>query len=640
MRENAKILVVDDEESIRDIVTQFFEQSGCRVSSAGDGQEGIDRATQSPFDLIFLDLNMPNVTGMEALPKLREVNPNARIVIMTAFASYESKVEAREKGAYDYVLKPINLSKMKEVAEKALPDRRQSSGGPNGGRIDRVTLDPAKTDRDVAKLIPERMARAFCLIAIQQSGRTVTIAMADPFDIVALDTLKTHLNYDIRPVQGDREEITKTIEEVYGERIDVDNELLDLVSVEATEDEMPEEKSATELNLEADAAPVVKIVNLILLRAAQSRASDIHIEPGEKAVSVRLRIDGVLHDIAPPPKSMYSAVVSRIKILANMDIAEHRVPQDGRARMKFEGKDIDLRVNTLPTVYGEKVVLRLLDKGNLLTDIKMLGLDDFNTKMFLDAIKRPFGMVYLTGPTGSGKTTTLYSALGHVKSREVNIVTVEEPVEYELEGINQVPVHTEIGMTFAAALRAILRQDPDIIMLGETRDLETAEIAVRAALTGHLVFSTLHTNDAPSSITRLIDMGIAPFLVCSALNLVVAQRLVRRICKECKIEAPPPDEVIQRFLRNSKTPLPEKLYRGAGCETCKGTGYKGRLAVHQLLSMTSELKRIVMRRGTEEEIWEAAAAMGCKTLMECGLWKASEGLTTLDEVMKVAIAEE
>ena len=266
-------------------------------------------------------------------------------------------------------------------------------------------------------------------------------------------------------------------------------------------------------------------------------------------------------------------------------------------------------------------------------------MSEFNTNMFIDAIQHPHGMVYLTGPTGSGKTTTLYSALGHVKSREVNIVTVEEPVEYEVEGINQVPVNPEIGMTFAAALRAILRQDPDIIMLGETRDLETAEIAVRAALTGHLVFSTLHTNDAPSSITRLIDIGIAPIMVCSSLNLVVAKRLVRRVCTESKIETPPPAEVIDRAVNFGKIEIPETLYRGEGCEVCGGSGYKGRLAVHEVLSVNPAIKRIVMKGGTEEEIWEAAADEGCQTLMECGLWRAGEGLTTLDEVLKVALAE-
>jgi type IV pilus assembly protein PilB len=363
------------------------------------------------------------------------------------------------------------------------------------------------------------------------------------------------------------------------------------------------------------------------------------VEVGEKSASVRLRIDGVLQEIAPPPKSLYSAVISRIKILAHMDIAERRVPQDGRAKMRLENKEIDLRVNTLPTVHGEKVVLRLLDKGNLLGDITQLGLSKFNQELFLEAIQRPHGMVYLTGPTGSGKTTTLYSALGHVNDRGVNIVTVEEPVEYELEGINQVPVHTEIGMTFAAALRAILRQDPDIIMLGETRDLETAEIAVRAALTGHLVFSTLHTNNAPSSITRLVDMGIQPFLVTSSLNLVIAQRLVRRICSECKVEGRASDEVLKRAETFGKIEIPEVMYLGEGCEVCNDTGFKGRVAVHELLSITPELKRIIMNDGTEEEIWGAASEMGCETLMECGLWKASEGLTTLEEVLKVGMAD-
>lgn len=644
MRDNAKILVVDDEESIRDIVSQFFQQYGCHVVSAADGQEGVNKVKNDQFDLIFLDLNMPRMPGMEALPHLRTLNPDARIIIMTAFASYESKVEAREKGAYDYILKPVNLSKLKDVADKAIPDRRLSPGGnnkpsENGGTLQKVHLDPNKLDVDVAQLIPERMARAFSLLAIAKNGNELTVAMADPFDIVALDTLSTHTRFDIKTVQADREEISTAIEKAYGEHIDVDQSLIDLVSVEAAAPTDEQEALDTELKIQAEDAPVIRLVNLILLRAAQSRASDIHIEPGERSVSVRLRIDGVMHDIAPPPKSLFNAVVSRIKIISNMDIAERRVPQDGRARMTLENRNIDLRVNTLPTVHGEKVVLRLLDKSNLLTDIKMLGLSDFNMGLFLDAISRPHGMVYLTGPTGSGKTTTLYSALGHVNSREVNIVTVEEPVEYELEGINQVHVHTEIGLTFAAALRAILRQDPDIIMVGETRDQETAEIAVRAALTGHLVFSTLHTNDAPSSITRLVDMGIEPFLVCSALNLVVAQRLVRRICANCRGESMPDGELLERARRFAKVEIPETLYRGEGCEECNNTGYRGRLAVHEVMPMTPEIKRIVMKGGGEDEIWEAAAGMGCQTLLECGLWKAEQGFTTLEEVLKVALAD-
>ena len=469
MRDNARILVIDDEESIRDIVTQFFEQYGCHVRSAADGKEGVASVNDDEFDLIFLDLNMPNMTGMEALPHLRELNPDARVVIMTAFASYESKVEAREKGAYDYVLKPINLSKMKDVAEKALPDRRvprPDDTSANGAAeaedeavpvqpIVKVKLDTAQMNPDIVHLIPERMARAFCVVAVDRTGQDLTVAMADPYDIVALDTLGTHTTYDIKPMQGDREEIMKVVEETYGEQIDVDQSLLDLVTVEAAEEE--EEIDTNNLSVEADDAPVIRLVNLILLRAAQSGASDIHLEVGEKSVSVRLRIDGVLQDIAPPPKSLYPAVVSRMKILASMDIAERRIPQDGRAKLRLEKKEIDLRVNSLPTVHGEKIVLRLLDKGNLLGDINQLGLSEKNTELFLDAIQRPHGMVYLTGPTGSGKTTTLYSALGHVKSREVNIVTVEEPVEYEVEGINQVPVNPDIGMTFAAALRAILR---------------------------------------------------------------------------------------------------------------------------------------------------------------------------------------
>lgn len=526
----------------------------------------------------------------------------------------------------------MNLSKMKEGTTDTLVDRPQFSTW-TSTRLIKVHLTPEKLDLDVARMIPERMARAFCLLAIAKEGDTLIVAAADPFDIVAFDTLSAHTHALIQPVQADREELLAAIEEVYS----FNQTLLELVTMPSTVQE--EEKSDSELKVEADDAPVVQLVNLILLQAAKSGASDIHIEPRENTLSVRLRIDGILHDITPPPKSLLHGVVSRIKILASMDIAERRLSQDGRARLKFENKEIDLRVNTLPTVHGEKVVIRLLDKSNLFTDITQLGFDEWSLKVFLDAIQRPHGMVYLTGPTGSGKTTTLYSALQYLNARERNIVTVEEPVEYELDGINQVQVRTDIGLTFAAVLRATLRQDPDVIMVGETRDLETAEIAVRAALTGHLVFSTLHTNDAPSSITRLIDLGIQPFLVSSALNLVVAQRLVRRICPDCKIEAFLTPEVIERAMLYGGVTIPERVFMGAGCTACNKTGYRGRLAIHEFLPLTGRIKEVLLQGGGEAELRAETSAMGLATLLESGLAKAAQGLTTVDEIFKATLGE-
>ena len=642
MRKHAKVLLIDDEETIQDVITQFFDGQECEVSSAYDGDEGIEMAGREQYDLVLLDLNMPKVPGMQALPRLRELNPNARVVIMTAYASYESKVEAYEKGAYDYLVKPVTENNLREVVDRALPDQTlESRPAPSeqklgADNIEIVDINFNDLDRDAAQFIPKRIASAFGLIALSIDGNVLTVAMDDPFDVVAHDTLYKRTGCQIKPVKADRDQIQVAIEEAYGEEINVDQSLLELVTVDEV---VPEDHAESDLKFEADDAPVIRLVNLILLQAIENGASDIHIEPSEHSVSVRLRVDGTMKDITAPPKSLFHAVVSRIKILASMDIAERRVPQDGRARVKFRDKQVDLRVNSLPTVHGESVVMRLLDKANLFGDVSQLGLDSFHEQILLDAISRPHGMIYLTGPTGSGKTTTLYSSLQHLNSRERKIITVEEPVEYEVAGINQVHVRSDIGLSFANALRAILRQDPDIIMVGETRDSETAEIAVRAALTGHLVFSTLHTNDAPSTITRLVDLGIEPYLISSSLNLVIAQRLVRRICDKCKIETHPSDLVLRRLEGVTNFAIPDTIYAGEGCNECGKTGYRGRVAIHEFLSLNTQIREMVMNEAKESEIEAASVAMGCHTLMGSGVSKVAGGLTTLEEVLKIALDE-
>lgn len=636
IRRNARILIIDDEKTSQMILSKFFTGQGCRVTTADNGQDGIDKVRQARYDLILLDINMPVMDGTEALPKMLVLDPDVRVIIMTAQASYESKVETREMGAYDYIVKPITIEKLKDIAEKAIPDRRQDRESGDGGH-EKISLDASMVDREAAHTIPERMARAFGLIVLSRGEHNLTAAMTDPYDIVALDTLQTHTDCKVLPVQANRDDIIRVIDEVYGEPIDVDQSLLELVEVEENEEE--EEKPDAVIKVEAEDAPVIQMVNLFLQRAMQSGASDIHIEPKDKTMRVRLRIDGVMQDIQAPPKSLFQAVVSRIKILGSMDIAERRLPQDGRARIRFRDRQVDLRINTLPTVFGESVVMRLLDKSALFTDITQLGLDEFHQKLFTDAISRPHGMVYLTGPTGSGKTTTLYSGLQFVNSEERKIITVEEPVEYEMLDINQVHVRSDIGLTFSSILRAILRQDPDVIMVGETRDSETAEIAVRAALTGHLVFSTLHTNDAPSSVTRLVDLGIEPFLISSSLNLIVAQRLVRRICSECKTEAHPSEQEIERLNTSMPFSMPDTLYEGAGCDTCHRTGYHGRVAIHEFLPVTPGIRQIIIKSADELQLRDEMIAMGCDTLMKSGIRKVEQGLTTLDEILRCTMNE-
>ncbi|MCX7915523.1 MAG: GspE/PulE family protein, partial [Verrucomicrobiae bacterium] len=403
--------------------------------------------------------------------------------------------------------------------------------------------------------------------------------------------------------------------------------------------EVPKEQQE-EINLDrlvesSEEGPVIKLVNLILVQAVKDRASDIHIEPFEKSVRLRYRIDGVLYDSAAPPKSLQAAIASRIKIMAHLDIAERRLPQDGRFRIKVAGREVDLRVSVLPTVHGEKIVMRVLDKSTLNTKLENIGMDEESLAKFRAAIDAPHGMILMTGPTGSGKTSTLYAVLSHLNQPDVNIVTVEDPVEYQMHGINQVQVKSDIGLTFAAGLRSILRQDPDIVMVGEIRDSETADIAVKAALTGHLVLSTLHTNDAPGAVARLIDMGIEPFLVSSSVLLVCAQRLVRKICPHCKEEfVLPPESIRQAGLKEADV-AGVTFYRGRGCGRCKDTGFLGRTAIHEVMVVSDAIREQILRDASAKVIRELAIREGMKSLRESGLQKAKQGITSVDEVLRV-----
>src|SRR5215207_1729675 len=501
-------------------------------------------------------------------------------------------------------------------------------------RMPAVDLSRFEVDPKIIKLVPADLATKSVVLPLKREGRTLTVAMADPTDLGLLEDLKFITRFDLFPVIAGEFTLRALIEKHY-QSGNSQQELESLLKdMEAAGEDLEEREEETVTQAQLEDAPVVKLINGLLIEAVKRGASDIHIEPFEHEIRVRYRIDGALLEIMRPPLKMKAALTSRIKILSQLNIAERRVPQDGRLKLKMGNRVIDFRVSTLPVLYGEKIVMRILDKGNLTLDLTKFGFEPKAEKDLMKAILNPYGMVLVTGPTGSGKTTTLYSALSRINTPEVNIMTAEDPVEYNLMGINQVLVRTEIGLTFAAALKAFLRQDPNIIMIGEIRDLETGGIAIKAALTGHLVLSTLHTNDAPSTITRMIDMGIEAFNVASAVNLVVAQRLIRRICKECKAEHQYTDVELGALGTDLDSLRKIKFMRGTGCETCSGTGYKGRAGLYEVMALSPELRRLILRGGSVAEMREQAVVDGMLTLRMDGMKKIERGVTTLEEVVK------
>ena len=503
-------------------------------------------------------------------------------------------------------------------------------------RMPAVDLSRFEVDPKILKLIPPDIATKHVVLPLKREGRTLTVAIADPNNVAAIEDIKFITRCDVFPVIAGEYTLRNAIDRYYQQSDAQLQSLLKSVEaaedLEVVEDQEDEDVKASEL---ADDAPVVKLINGLLTDAVKRGASDIHIEPFEHEMRVRYRVDGALHEVMKPPVKMRAALTSRVKIMAQLNIAERRVPQDGRIKLKMGARVIDFRVSTLPVLFGEKIVLRILDKGNLTLDLKTFGFEPKSEADLLKAILNPYGMVLVTGPTGSGKTTTLYSALSRINQIDVNIMTAEDPVEYNLMGINQVLVRNEVGMTFAAALKAFLRQDPNIIMVGEIRDLETGSIAIKAALTGHLVLSTLHTNDAPSTITRMVDMGIEPFNVASAVNLIVAQRLVRRICKDCKKEHEYTPEEMHAFGIDKKV---GPFFKGAGCDTCAGSGYKGRQGLYEVMALSSPLRRGILKGCSAEELRDIAVQEGMLTLRMDGMVKVKKGVTTLEEIVKETAA--
>jgi type IV pilus assembly protein PilB len=505
-------------------------------------------------------------------------------------------------------------------------------------RMPAVDLARFEVDPKIIKMIPADVALKHCVLPLKRDGRTLTVAMADPTNLSVLDDLKFITRYDIFPVIAGEYTLRMALEKHY-EQVDQQlGKLIEEIGEDAEGDELEilkEEEADDQAQAQlVDDAPVVKLINAILTDAVKRGASDIHIEPFEHEMRVRYRIDGELSEVMKPPMKLKAALTSRIKIMSALNIAERRVPQDGRIKLKMGKRVIDYRVSVCPVLFGEKIVMRILDKGNLALDLAKFGFEPKAEADLMKAILNPYGMVLVTGPTGSGKTTTLYSALSRVNTMEVNIMTAEDPVEYNLMGINQVLVRNEIGMTFAAALKAFLRQDPNIIMVGEIRDIETGGIAIKAALTGHLVLSTLHTNDAPSTITRMIDMGIEPFNVSSAVNLIVAQRLVRRICKECKQEVTYSPEELKALGTLAKDWEGVSFFKGAGCDVCADSGYKGRAGLYEVMALSPELRRMILKGASTAELQEQAVAEGMLTLRMDGIVKIRKGVTTLEEVVK------
>jgi type IV pilus assembly protein PilB len=505
-------------------------------------------------------------------------------------------------------------------------------------RVPAVDLRTIEPDATVVRLLPADVATKFLALPLSRVGRRLTVALAQPSNLFALDDIKFITGLEVDPVVATEGSIKKLLDRFFdsaGTMADVMKGIEEEFEVVETEEE---EADQSGLSL-AEEAPIVKLVNSLIADAVRKGASDIHIEPYEKALRVRFRIDGTLYEMMAPPFKFKAAILSRLKIMAELDIAERRVPQDGRIKIKVVNRTVDLRVSTLPTIFGEKIVMRILDKSNLNIDLEKLGFEPASMDLLVRAISNPYGMVLVTGPTGSGKTTTLYSALSRINVPEVNVMTAEDPVEYNLDGVNQVPINEGIGLGFGAALRAFLRQDPNIIMVGEIRDMDTASIATKAALTGHLVLSTLHTNDAPSAISRLIDMGIEPFLVASSVNLVLAQRLVRRPCASCKEVFQPHAETLRELQLTTEEAAGFAFTEGKGCVECNNTGYRGRQGVYEVMGITPSIRDLILDRAAAGAIKRKAIEEGMLTLREDALLKLKRGVTTVEEVLKETAAD-
>jgi type IV pilus assembly protein PilB len=565
---------------------------------------------------------------MSVSPTLRPAPQLDELLLARGLVDRDKLEQARQQAVQKGRSLGRTLIEMKFVTEAGLVAVLADQLG-----LEFVDLSEAHLDQSAIALVSESVARKHNCIPIGFEGDRLVVAMADPANVLAVDDIRAMTKRDVKTVVATKAEVLAAINRQYR----VDRAAETLVEEAAAEQE-DQDLEAAVASAGAEDAPIIKLVNMLITQAINDRASDIHIEPEERAVRVRYRIDGVLHEVMSPPKSVQSGMTSRLKIMADINIAERRVPQDGRIGIVVQGKPIDIRVATLPTVYGEKIVMRILDKSSVLLELQDLGFLPDNFRRFQQSFIKPYGEILVTGPTGSGKSTTLYATLNILNRPEVNIITVEDPVEYRLPGINQIQTHPKAGLTFASALRSILRSDPDIVLIGEIRDRETAQISTEAALTGHLVLSSLHTNDAASALTRLVEMGIEPYLVSSALDCVLAQRLARKLCARCKEAYSPTEEELAR----AQLPLepgrpPPELYRAVGCTACGNTGYKGRMAIHEVMTVTEEIERLVVESASSEEIKKVARSQGMATLRQDGMAKVGLGQTSIEEILRVVV---
>ncbi|MCB1194586.1 Flp pilus assembly complex ATPase component TadA [bacterium] len=697
--ENVRVLVVDDDENIRLIVRTALETKGYSVADAEDAEQALISLSNNTFDLLISDIQMPGMSGVELLQRVKRQYPSIGIVLMTAFnESYDIK-EALLDGAEEFIEKPFDVDELYNMIEKtywrtkatamklsgemnekyfgsmlvsldlvsehdvqrALADRREHEKylahtlirlkscqesevlpilAENLG-VEYVSLKGYPIDQSAVDKVPAKLAYHYKVMPIDFNGAALRIATMDPLDVHVLDDMRLFLGVELQAVLASEEQIAESLKNRYGLGAETVEKMMD-ENIDEVDLEV-EERAIDSAEEMAEDASVIKFVNQVFLEAYKDRATDIHIEPFENELRIRNRIDGILYETNVPPdlRRFHSSIVSRIKIMANLNIAERRLPQDGRIKIKMKETELDLRISTLPTSYGETVNIRLLTANNTLLNLEQLGYDERELAIFNNAISKPHGIILVTGPTGSGKSTTLYACLKILNNSQLKIITIEDPIEYRMHGISQIQVIPKIDLTFARALRSMLRHDPDVMMIGEIRDYETAEAAIRAALTGHLVFSTVHTNDAASSVTRLIDMGVEPYLVSSSVECVIAQRLVRKICESCK--APVELDAAQiRAFHNvpSFDPQSSILYEGTGCDACKFTGFRGRTVIYEIMVITDVLREMVVERVPANRIKdEAIRSQGMQTLKQTGLLKALRGITTVKEVLRVAQEE-
>ncbi len=698
--EEITVLIVDDEEDIRAIIKSALSDKGCAVTEAPNAEQAVELLAENKYDLVLSDIKLPGMNGFDLLNLIKKEYPHIGVIMMTAYNESHDLKEALLVGAEEYISKPFDLDELYNVVEKTywrcMANTMRQTGNMDDSAfgkmlismeiitetqlqeaiknkkehekylahtmirldfckeqeilpvladhlgVEYIYLKEIEIDPQAVEKVPAKFAYHYKIMPIRIEGNNIHIATMDPLDVHVLDDIRLLLGFQIVTLLASEEEITESLKKYYGIGAETVERMIDEnIDIEEIPDIQEQSVDGSD-DMSADAS-IIKFVNQILLDGYKDRATDIHIEPFENEVKVRYRIDGILYETNVPPtiKRFQSSIVSRIKIMASLNIAERRLPQDGRIKMKLKDFDLDLRVSTLPTPYGETVNIRILAANTELLTLNKLGYENRELEILDKVIMKPHGIILVTGPTGSGKSTTLYACLKKLNSSRHKIITIEDPIEYRMPGISQIQVLPKIDLTFARALRSMLRHDPDIMMIGEIRDYETAEASIRAALTGHLVFSTIHTNDSASSVTRLIDMGVEPYLVSSSVECVIAQRLIRLICPKCK-QVVPFDKVYVKDFRDMPDfdPKKDKIYEGAGCEDCKMTGFKGRSVIYEVMLMTDNIREMIVQRTPANIIKEEAIkSQKMATLKQTGLRKAIQGLTSVKEVLRVAQEE-